>query len=101
MRGSLILGDIEMFKFSDSERAWHSEMRGLATDEQGREVLVGLTMDETIFYTTYSRTRAAGDPDRDPDNRGRFLKLRQKHEVARIQVIAAENELRVGNPSRN
>lgn len=90
-----------MFTFSEQERLWHSEMRGIAIDEQGREVLVGLTMDETVFYMTYVRHRAAGDRDPDRGHQRRFLELHDKHELARYQVIGAENEVRVQNPPRH
>jgi hypothetical protein len=89
-----------MFEFSDSERVWHTEMRGISTDEQGREVLVGLTMEETVFYVTRTRNRGSGVRDSDPGNRARFLELGQKHERARLQVIGAEIELRRENPPR-
>jgi hypothetical protein len=89
-----------MFEFSDQERAWHTEMRGISTDEHGREVLVGLTMEETVFYMSRARNRASGVRNSDPDNRTCFLGLHQKHELARLQVIGAEIELLRENPPR-
>jgi hypothetical protein len=88
-----------MFEFSDSERVWHTEMRGISTDEHGREVLAGLTMEETAFYMSRTRSRASGVHD-NPNSRTRFLELREKHERARLQVIGAEIELRGENPPR-
>jgi hypothetical protein len=76
------------FTFSDSERTHLSEMRAIAIDEQGRQVLVGLSMDETVFYQTYIRRRAAGTRERDRTNQPRFQELHQKHEWHRMQVIA-------------
>ena len=89
-----------MIKFTDAERAWHTEMRGLAVDEEGRWVLVGLTMEETEFYMTHIRRRSFGDRDRVPANRARFLDLHQKHEIARLQIIEAENYVRREDPPR-
>lgn len=89
-----------MIEFTDSERQWHSEMRSLTTDEHRREVLVGLTAEETDFYVTYLRRRNTGERDPSAANRDRFLELRQKHERARIEVIGAENQLRVTDPPR-
>jgi hypothetical protein len=77
-----------MIQFTESERAWHREMRGLTMDEQGREGLVGLTMEETELYVTYARRRIAGQRDSDRTNRDRYLELRRKHETARIEIIA-------------
>jgi len=87
-----------MIEFSDSERKRHAEMRSLTTDEHGREVLVGLTVEETEFYVTYLRTRHSGK--RTLSDRDRYLELRQKHEKARLQVLLAENQLRIENPPR-
>lgn len=87
-----------MVEFSDSERKWHADMRSLTTDERGREVLVGLTVDETEFYVASIRTRPS-DEHASGDGR-RFLELRQKHERARLQVLAAESQLRIENPPR-
>jgi hypothetical protein len=75
-------------------------MRGLAVDEEGRWVLVGLTVEETWFYVTHVRKRASGDRDCIPANRARFLDLHQKHEIARLQVIEAEVYVRRENPPR-
>jgi len=87
-----------MINFTDAERAWHSEMLGLAVDEEGREVLVGVTMEETEFYVTHIRKRTCGDRDRNPVNRTRFLELHEKHEIARLQILEAENYVRRENP---
>jgi len=89
-----------MTTFTDSERAFHLEMRGLTRDMHGQEVLVGLTTEETDFYVTHVRRRAAGDRDRDRANQDRFLELYQKHEFARLQTIGTEVELRRENPTR-
>ncbi len=83
-----------MFEFTDAESAYHREMRSLTVDAEGREVLVGLTVEETEFYVTYVRRRASGDRDRNPANKSRFLGLQQIHEWARLQVIDAEVQAR-------
>ena len=89
-----------MITFTDSERAFHLEMRGLAKDVRGQEVLVGLTAEETEFYVIHVRRRSAGNRDRDRANKARYLELHQKHEFARLQTIGAEVELRRENPTR-
>lgn len=83
-----------MVEFTDGERSWHEEMRGITKDANGRDVLVGLTMEETEFYLTYSRRFGARDRDRDPANQARMAELRRKHDIARCQVIGAEVEAR-------
>ena len=76
------------FEFDDSERVFLSEMRALALDEKNREVFVGLSLEETVFYVTHTRMRGQGTPDSDPKNRDRYLQLHSKHEWHRQQVVA-------------
>jgi hypothetical protein len=89
-----------MIEFTDEERALLSEMRALTTDDEGREVLRGLTREETEFYVTYTRSHASGNRDRKPVTRARFQELYQKHERVRLQAIMDENYLRRENPLR-
>jgi hypothetical protein len=44
-----------MFTFTEDERACLGWTRGITQDQQGRAVLVGLTLEETDFYITYRR----------------------------------------------
>jgi hypothetical protein len=83
-----------MVEFTAGERAFLEEMRGLAKDGNGLEVLVGLTLEETEFYVDYTRRRAAGAREHDPANRERFFALHEKHDLVRRQVILAESEAR-------
>lgn len=88
-----------MFEFTEKERAFLSEMHAITTDGSGREVLVGLTADETTTYMTLTR-KFASQPLR-PDENEVYLSLHDKHESARIAVLAAENVLRVDKPPRH
>ena len=88
-----------MFEFTDSERAYMIEQRAISEDEQGHEVLVGLTFEETSFYMTYGRKALSGD--RDHKDTETYLELNDKHERARLEVIGTEVHLRNENPSRH
>jgi len=68
--------------FLESERAFHASLGGLSTDEQGREVLVGLTFDETLFYLGFLRAFGR-EKTRDTEVRDRHRSLRKRYEVAR------------------
>ena len=86
-----------MTTFTDGEHAYLTEMRAITTDAQGREVLVGLTLEETGFYIAYSRDlRGNSHNSEDSD---RYLELHEKHEAERLGVLMAENQRRVDNPS--
>jgi hypothetical protein len=82
--------------FSDDDRAYLDEMRAISTDAQDREVLVGLTSEETDFYLSYTRD-LSGDSHTNADT-DRYLELHDKHEAARLEVLAGENQLRNDNP---
>jgi hypothetical protein len=92
-----------MFSFTDAERAFLTGMRGLTTDAQGQEVLVGLTLDETKFYMEYTRKFEFITPKgvRETEDRGRYLKLHNKYDVARLEVIGTEVYLRKENPPQS
>ena len=68
--------------FRETERAFHASLGGLTTDEQGREVLVGLTFDETLFYLDFLRALGRAKT-RDNLVRDRHRSLRKRYEVAR------------------
>lgn len=89
-----------MLTFTDDERAYLTEMRAITTDRQGREHLVGLTIEETEWYLTYTRARTTG-ASRGPDDGHKFLALVDKHERARLHVIFAEVEARNNNSMRH
>ena len=88
-----------MFEFTESERAYLTEMQAIVTDEHGREVLVGLTYEETTAFMSHRRKFVMGP--RDHDFREEFLKLHDKHEKARLRLLAMAVELRIRNPSPN
>ena len=73
-----------VFTFTNEERATLTAFRALTTDEQGREVLVGLTFEETAFYMA----RVRRGPPTIPDlvSQEKYLELDKKHELARLQA---------------
>jgi hypothetical protein len=73
------------------------EMRAIDGDNEGNEVLVGLTVEETSFYLKYVEQRVSGDSD--PSDGEKYLKLHDKHEKARFSVLGAEHVLRTEKPS--
>ena len=88
-----------MFEFTEDERGALTESRSITTDAQGQEVLVGLTLDETAVYMMHRRKFLIGDRDR--KNRETYLKLHDKHERARLEVLGTEIYLRNENPPRH
>jgi hypothetical protein len=72
-----------MFAFTDEERATLTEFRAITRDERGREVLVGLTLEETAFYMAHVKQRRTL-PNREAQKR--YLELDKKHELARCRA---------------
>jgi hypothetical protein len=89
---------------SDGERAYLIEMRGLTKDVEGRDVLVGLTFEETEFYMAHARARRSPDyrrPANHAEQVERYLALHAKYERARFQILGAEHQKRVDKPTMN
>lgn len=75
-------------KFETHERDYLNEMRMLSTDNQGNEIFVGLTVEESEEY--FKLTRLDGRDSGDAQARSRYLTLYEKHERARLAVLGAE-----------
>jgi hypothetical protein len=81
-------------------RAYLQDMRALSHDEQGREILVGLTFDETealieLMFSRWDISRSLEHIDRDA---GRERQLYEKHELARLAIVVGESEARQAGP---
>jgi hypothetical protein len=86
---------------NEAHRPYLEFMRMLNRDDGGREVLVGLTYEETEWYFAHLednlgtnrlytlKTVAEMNSDND-----RYLELHDRHEQARMQIVMAEIEAR-------
>jgi len=66
----------------------------ITRNEQGREVLIGLTERETVRYMAFVRkggSRYKGDQEEHNE-------LRVKHERARAEAVQIDHSLRMRNP---
>ena len=69
-----------MPELTEAERQCLTETQSLTLDEAGRDVLVGLTYQESSLLMAYRRQLAAGSTDGDPTI---WLELAERHELAR------------------
>lgn len=76
------------FSLTEAERAYLRQVRALAMDSRGNEVLAGLTREETAFYVEYGRAWVRGARS-GPGDRDKYLALYRKHEQQR-RAIGAE-----------
>ena len=84
----------------DKFREHLTEMRAIATDKDGREVLVGLSSEETEWYFAYSARRWRGDRRRGHSvDREKYLTLQTKHQLARFAILGAEVQKRTETPT--
>lgn len=84
---------------TDAERYSNEWRLALAVDDAGHETLIGLTVDESIFYIDRKRKFLSGN--RDEAGRKLWLELNEKHERARLQIVGAVAEKENTNPSMN
>ena len=68
---------------TEAERQYLTETQSLTLDEAERDVLVGLTYEESSLLMAYRRRLAAGSTDEDPENLTIWLELAERHECAR------------------
>ena len=85
--------------FSDNDRFHLSKMRAITKDALGNEVLVGLSLEDTVFYVNYGRARLSGTHNR--EERTRYLELNEKHERVRLAILGAEIQLHVDKPEQH
>ena len=72
-----------MRELTDAERQSLTETQSLTKDESGREVLVGLTDQESNLLMAYRRRLAAGSTQEDTESLTIWLELAERHERAR------------------
>jgi hypothetical protein len=104
-RGGAELMDVPLELTPGEEEALTRD-RALTTDSKGRLTLVGLTVEESIWYIEHKRQWLAERMDdtlrrQSRDGRKRYLELYERHEFARLQVIGAEHDVRTENPTKN
>lgn len=71
--------------FDPTDRAFFAELQAIVIDDQGREVLAGLTYDETAEYLRLAHNMEHRSPDED----GRFKELHDKHEQTRLKMLGS------------
>ena len=76
-----------MCDFTETERQYLAATRSLTQDDEGREVLVGLTDEESATLMAFRRRCAADNKLPDTATLGSWLDLAEKHELARPWVI--------------
>jgi hypothetical protein len=82
----------------DKFRNHLTELRHISTDNEGREVLVGLTFEETNWFFAYLERRTSDAPRAREDDE-RYRALQARHELTRMQVVGAEIQKRTDTPT--
>ena len=83
-----------MFTFTDDERAGMAERRAIVKDPQGREILAGLSFEDTVYCMEYSRRTRAGHREHDPDRKNRYVVLMANHQRVLRFAHGAESAAR-------
>ncbi|RWA76674.1 MAG: hypothetical protein EOQ28_03030 [Mesorhizobium sp.] len=83
---------------TDEEEARYREQRSLSTDEDGKKILVGLTVEESIWLVEHNRgdiayrTGSSTERPTEEDKR-RARELRDKHEIVRLAMLGFRNHV--------
>jgi hypothetical protein len=72
-----------MCDFTETERQYLTAAGSLTRDEKGREVLVGLTDEESAKLMAHRRRFSAGNRLPDTATLSSWLELAERHELAR------------------
>jgi hypothetical protein len=72
-----------MCDLTEAERRYLTETRSLTRDEEGRDVLVGLTDEESAALMAHRREFSAGNRELDATALSTWLELLEKHVHAR------------------
>ena len=75
-----------MPELTEAERQCLTEAQSLTRDEAGRDVLVGLSYEESSLLMVYRRQFAMGNRDLDPIKLSTWLELSNRHALARPQT---------------
>ena len=77
------------FPFTDAERAGLAPDRAIEVDTAGREVLTGLTLEETERLMAHRRRFLQGVRERDRGVKLQMNALREKHALARLKALGS------------
>ncbi|MCX5592414.1 hypothetical protein [Alcaligenes endophyticus] len=80
-----------MLELQPRERAYLLEIRALAKDQNNNLVFVGMTANDSLWYSKYLAESFKGTVDRNDDGQARYLSLHDQHEEARRTLLASES----------
>lgn len=82
-----------MLKFQPREREYLSNIYAISNDQNQNLVFVGMTLEESIWYSQFLEKSFKGIADRSSDDEQRYLFLHDKNEEARRTILASESLL--------
>lgn len=79
-----------MLELQPEARAYLLQIRALSTNEDGNDVFVGLTAEESVWYANYLKESFGGTADRSEGPQSKYFALQDRHEAARLAVLVSE-----------
>ena len=79
-----------MLEFQPGARAYLSKIGAISTDADDNVVYTGLTATESVWYADYLEASFGGTADRSDRVEEKYLALQERHEKARLAVLADE-----------
>lgn len=80
-----------MLKFQSREREYLLNIHAIAKDQNDNLIFVGMTIDESVWYSQYLEQSFNGIANRGSDDEIRYLSLHDKNEAARRAILASES----------
>jgi len=78
---------VKQLDLTEAERAFLTEMIDLGNDDAGNEVLVGLTVEESVYLIDRSRQLFFRRKPTSKEDARRAVELRERHEIARLTAL--------------
>lgn len=80
-----------MLKFESREREYLLNIHAVSKDQSDNLVFVGMTPDESVWYSQYLENSFKGIADRNSHDEAQYLALHDKNEAARRAILASES----------
>lgn len=80
-----------MLKFQSHEREYLLTIYAISQNQNGDLVFVGMTENESVWYSQYLEKSFEGITNRNSDDEARYLLLQDKNEEARRTLLASES----------
>lgn len=84
-------------ELSEADRKHLSDTQAIGLDSEGREILIGLSREESEWLLRDKELWVANRNSGTPTDEARSIELEEKHDVARLQGVGLASAKPAGN----